>query len=179
MRTYMKNVDPSTSGAKLVIRYFPSLSWSFAAAASIARIDTLSLCLTYKLCYTFLRSTTGGRYYTLFLLLLIVRLCPCGRNCRAGYSHFHQLTSPISSSLLLNQQGADWCQNWLSCNSNSVGQDSPCWKMSRTLFWSSPPSTLAPLRLLLLLPACCRVIALNSTPAPTAMAAAVAKRAVF
>ena len=122
MRTYMKNVDPSTSGAKLVIRYFPSLSWSSAATATIARINTLSLCFTYKLCCTFLRSTTGGRYYTLFLLLLIVRLCPFGRNCRAGYSHFHQLTSPISSSLLLNQQGADWCQNWLSCNSNSAGQ---------------------------------------------------------
>ena len=163
---------------------FPSLSWSFAAAASIARIDTLSLCLTHKLCYTFLRSTTAGRYYTLFLLLLIVRLCPFGRNCRAGYSHFHQLTSPISSSLLLNQQGADWCQNWLSCTSSWRRQTSPqlcspCWKMSRTLFWSSPPSTLAPLRLLLLLPACCRVIALKSTPAPTAIAAAVAKRAVF
>ena len=46
---------------------------------------------------------------------------------------------------------------------------------------TTPSSTgsSSSLLLLLLLPACCRVIALNSTPAPTAIAAAVASNAVF
>ena len=166
---------------------FPSSRWSIAAS-SIAIIATLSLCYTYNLCYTFLGSATAAGGLNIFLLVVIVRLCPFGGNCRRGYSHFHllllllpyhHLSSYISRGkglvpkLAQLQLKLSWTQRTLPLLC------SPCWKRSKTLLCSSSPlSTLASL-LLLLLPACCRVIALKITPAPTAIAAAVAKRAVF
>ena len=94
----------------------------------------------------------------------------------------------IISLISAEQRGKDW-RAICSVEANSARQAghqtnpaSPCWKRSKTRFCNSPvespPSNLASL-LLRLLPACCKVIALNSTPAPTAIAAAVAKSAVF